>query len=79
MGVGGQLHALAILRLRKIPQNNIASIMSRLWAGQSRFQILRGARDFSLIEIMQIGLDVHPSSYYVGTEIFLLRVRMAMV
>jgi hypothetical protein len=79
MGVSGQLHAMATLPLRKIPQDSIVSIMSRLWAGQSRFQFLRGARDFSFIEIMQIGLDVHPSPYSMGTGIFLRKIRTAMV
>jgi len=69
--MSGQLHALATLALRKILQDSMVSIMSRLWAEQFRFQILRRAGDFSLIEIMQIGLDVHPSSYFVGTRIFL--------
>jgi len=79
MGVCGHLHTLAMLALRKIPQDSMVSIMFRLWAGQSRFQVLRGARAFSLIGIMQIGLDVHPSSYSVGTRIFLPSVRMTMV
>jgi len=57
----------------------MVTIMPRLWAGQSRFQILRGTRDFSVIDIMQIGLDIHPSSYSVGTRIVLPRVRTAMV
>jgi hypothetical protein len=79
MGVSGQLRPLAILPPRKIPQDSIVTVISRQRAGHSWFQILTGARDFTVIEIIQISLDVHPATYSLGTRIFLPRVRTARV
>jgi hypothetical protein len=70
MGVSGQLRPLAMLPSRKIPQDSIVSVMSRQRAGHSWFKILTGARDFIVIEIIQISLDVHPATYSLGTRIF---------
>jgi len=45
---------------------NPVNIVTRLWNGQSRVQILGGARDFSLLNV-QTGSRAHTASYSVGT------------
>jgi hypothetical protein len=44
-------------------QNSIASIVTRLWAGQNP----AGARNFCLLQNFHTGSGAHPASYIIGT------------
>jgi len=50
----------------KTIDKNPVNTVNRLWDGQSRVQILGGARDFSLLNV-QIGSRAHTASYSLGT------------
>jgi hypothetical protein len=49
--------------------DNVVSIMTRLRAGRCRVQIPARARDFTLLEIVQIVSGSHPASHSMGPRV----------
>ena len=53
----------------KRSSNASVGIETRLRAGRSRFQIVVGATDFSLLQNIQTGAGAHTASYSLGTGV----------
>ena len=59
---------LSNVRLREVNQGGIVSIVTRLWAEQSRVQILAGARGFFHLWNVQTSSRAHPASLSISTR-----------
>jgi hypothetical protein len=60
---------LTILLILKKSWDNVISIATRLWIGQSGVQFPAGVRDSSVLRNIQTGSGTHPASYIMGTEV----------